>query len=79
MQKELTGWQRLLKEDPTGILEDEKGNELMNSFTNFELEIEVNGNIVNVPIQPVNFGEKQNRWAYSVLSLSAIDKGSEPF
>ena len=24
MQKELTGWQRLLKEDPTGILEDEK-------------------------------------------------------
>lgn len=58
---------------------DEKGNELMNSFTNFELEIEVNGNVVNVPIQPVNFGEKQNRWAYSVLSLSAIDKGSEPF
>ncbi|MEM0173117.1 MAG: hypothetical protein QXI16_01260 [Sulfolobaceae archaeon] len=58
---------------------DDNGSVLMNSFTNFELEIEVNGNIVNVPIQPVNFGEKQNRWAYSVLSLSAIEKGSEPF
>lgn len=63
-----------------GIVQlDENGKELYNSFTNFELEIEVNGNIVNVPIQPVNFGEKQNRWAYSVLSLSAIEKGSDPF
>lgn len=48
------------------------GKEL--SFTNFQLVIQVNGKDVYVPIQPVNFGEKSNRFNYSVLKMSALSK-----
>ncbi len=40
-------------------------------YTNFYLEVVLNGNKINVPIQPVNFGEKSNRSNYHILRLAS--------
>ena len=50
-------------------------------FTNFKLCIDVNGNKQCVPIQPVNFGEKSNRSAYSLLNMASKEyiKDENPF
>lgn len=44
------------------------------SFTNFYLEIEINGTYIKVPIQPVNFGTAQNRKYYNILDLASSFK-----
>jgi len=67
---------RLLKK----VVEIEKNGE-KKRYTNFLIEVEVNGNVVTVPIQPVNFGEQQNRRNYNTLSLCAtlIKDDNQPY
>ena len=58
-----------------------EGKEVTKNYTNFYIEVEIEGNLKLIPIQPVNFGEKQNRRNYQVLSLVAteIKKEDMPF
>lgn len=55
------------------------GEKIYKSFTNFFIRISVGDSFVDVPIQPVNFGEKTNRRGYSLLSAAAKLDESEPF
>lgn len=50
---------------------DDKGAEIVKRYTNFYLRVFVNGKGINVPIQPVNFGNQSNRTAYQLLSLAS--------
>jgi len=61
------------------IKETIEGKEVVKRFTNFYIEIEVEGNKKLIPIQPVNFGEKQNRRNYQVLSMIATKIDKLPF
>lgn len=56
-----------------------EGKELVKRFTNFYLEVEIEGQMKLIPIQPVNFGEKQNRRNYQILSLVAKKIEDSPF
>lgn len=47
-------------------------------YTNFVLRIAIGNHHVDVPIQPVNFGEKDNRKNYTLL-LQASEKDGVPF
>lgn len=59
-----------IKKVSNGIVD---GVETFKSYTNFAIRIPVGDNYVDVPIQPVNFGEKTNRKGYSLLSAAAKD------
>lgn len=56
-----------------------EGKEVVKRFTNFYIEIEVEGNKKLIPVQPVNFGEKQNRRNYQLLSIVATKIDKMPF
>lgn len=56
-----------------------EGKEVTKRFTNFYIEIEVEGNKKLIPVQPVNFGEKQNRRNYQLLSMIATKIDNLPF
>ena len=56
-----------------------EGKEVTKRFTNFYIEIEVEGNKKLIPVQPVNFGEKQNRRNYQLLSMISTKIEKLPF
>lgn len=57
---------------------DEKtGEKVIKRYTNFYLQVEVNGNKINVPIRPVNFGEASNRTNYQLLRLASVEFDDE--
>ena len=61
---------------------DEKGSPTKKRFTNFFVRVDINGNVVDVPITPVNFGEKSNRRNYNILQMSAtlwVDETQKPY
>lgn len=56
-----------------------KNNEVKR-YTNFVLRIPIGNHYVDVPIQPVNFGEKDNRKNYTLLlQASEKEKDGMPF
>lgn len=57
-------------------VKNEKGE--IKRYTNFVLRISLGNHYVDVPIQPVNFGERENRKNYTLL-LSASEKEGSPF
>lgn len=75
---------KLLKEIKEVNGKDENGKDMIKRFTNFKLVVEVEGNEIEVPIQPVNFGNKQNRKYYQILSMvshfkNEINESDAPF
>lgn len=70
----------VVQKDKSGnVILDSNGKEVTKRYTNFELEFEISGQLKTVPIQPVNFGEQQNRRNYQVLSLISVLKEESPF
>lgn len=59
VRKEVEG-----KNKETGELEIKR-------YTNFYIQVVVNGNKINVPIRPVNFGNASNRTNYQLLYLAS--------
>ena len=47
----------------------EDGKTITKHYTNFYLEVEMEGQKKKIAIQPVNFGKDQNRKNYNVLSM----------
>lgn len=58
-------------------VKNEKTGEIKR-YTNFVLRIPMGNHYVDIPIQPVNFGEKENRKNYTLL-LASAEKSEAPF
>lgn len=61
------------------VVQTVEGKEIKKRFTNFYIEIEIEGNKKLIPVQPVNFGEKQNRRNYQLLSMISTKIEKLPF
>jgi hypothetical protein len=66
------------------VVTNVNGEEVKKHFTNFYLEIEINGQVTSVPIQPVQFGKEekhraQTRKNYQIMELASKLKEEKPF
>ena len=74
----------LVRIKKTVVTKNEKGEEVKKHFTNFYLEIEINGQVTSIPIQPVQFGKEekhraQTRKNYQIMELASKLKEEKPF
>jgi len=74
----------LIRIKKTVVTKNEKGEEVKKHFTNFYLAIEINGQAINVPIQPVQFGKEekhkaQTRKNYQIMELASKLQEEVPF